>query len=168
MRKYSKNFFHKIIFHIFLFFLSHPQFRSFERQEKQKKHLVVCDDIISKIFIKKRLKKKLSAHIDELLKIMPGDYVVHIDHGIGLFQAVVSREITGIEKEYLEIHYKDEGKLFVPLTELHRVSKYIGSENPHLTSLSGKSWEKKMQKVHEDVHIIAKEILESFAQRKLR
>jgi transcription-repair coupling factor (superfamily II helicase) len=55
----------------------------------------------------------------------------------------------------MEISYKENDKLFVPITEVHRVTKYVGSENPHLTPLSGKLWEKKIQKVHEDIREIA-------------
>lgn len=103
--------------------------------------LFLCDDIINKIFIKRRLKKKLSVDVDLLLKIQNGDYIVHIDHGIGIFKEIVKKKLPSpsgaqsIEKEYLEIHYQKEDKLFVPITEVHRVSKYIGKENPELTPL---------------------------------
>jgi len=128
----------------------------------------ICDDILQKIFIKKRSKKSLSAEIDLLLKIQTGDYIVHIDHGIWLFEGIIKKTLGTIEKEYLEISYKENDKLFVPITEVHRVSKYIGSENPSLTPLSWKVWERKIQKVHEDIREIAEWILQNFAERKLR
>lgn len=133
-----------------------------------KQKIFICDDILAKIFIKKRLKRKLSADVDLLLKIKDGDYVVHIDHGIWIFQGIIKKQLGPITKEYLEISYKENDKLFVPITQVHRVSKYIGSENPHLTPLCGKIWEKKMQKVHEDIREIAQGILKNFAERKLR
>ena len=133
-----------------------------------KKDLYICDDILSKIFVKKRIRKKLSADVDLLLKIKTWDYIVHIDHGIGIFQWLIKRSIVNIEKEYLEIHYQKDEKLFVPITEVSRVSKYVGAENPLLTPLSGKVWEKKMKKVHEDIREIAEELLKIFAERKLR
>lgn len=142
---------------------------SFSYPQKQWKNWIyICDDILSKIFIKKRVRKKLSADVDLLLKIANGDYIVHIDHGIGLFQWIVKKQLWNITKEYLEISYKEKDKLFVPITEVHRVSKYIWSENPKLTPLSGKIWEKKMAKVHEDIQEIAEDILKNFAERKLR
>lgn len=128
---------------------------SFTYREKKVSHVYICDDIISKIFIKKRVRKKLSADIDLLLKIQKGDYIVHIDHGIGIFTGIIEKQLGETKKEYLEIAYKDKDKLFVPITEVQRVSKYVGSENPQLTPLSGKVWEKKMQKIHEDIREIA-------------
>lgn len=56
----------------------------------------------------------------------------------------------------------------MPITEVHRVSKYIGKEHPSLTPLGGKIWEKKMQKIHEDIREIAEELLKNFAERKIR
>lgn len=146
-----------------------PLLTSFSYENPQgEKHIFLADDVISKIFVKRRLRKKLSADIDLLLKIQEGDYIVHIDHGIGVYKGIVKKQLGEIEKEYLEIAYKQEDKLFVPITEVHRVSKYIGKEHPELTPLSGKIWERKMQKIHEDIREIAEELLKNFAERKLR
>ena len=93
---------------------------------------------------------------------------MHIDHGIGIFEGIVKKQLGNIEKEYLEISYLKNDKLFVPITEVQRVSKYIGKENPLLTPLGGKVWEKKMKKIHEDIREIAEELLKNFAERKLR
>lgn len=136
--------------------------------KKEKKDIYICDDILSSIFIKKRVRKKLSADVDLLLKIQKWDHIVHIDHGIWVFEGIVKKELWEIIKEYLEISYLDNGKLFVPITEVKRVSKYVWSENPKLTPLSGKIWEKKMKKIHEDIREIAEWILKNFAERKLR
>jgi transcription-repair coupling factor (superfamily II helicase) len=137
-------------------------------QNKGTQKVIICDDILWKIFIKKRIKKKLSADIDLLLKIQNWDYVVHIDHGIWIFVWIIKKQLWEISKEYMEISYKENDKLFVPITEVNRVSKYVGSENPHLTPLSGKVWEKKIQKIHEDIREIAESLLKNFAERKLR
>jgi len=141
---------------------------SFSYQKNKTSYNYICDDILWKIFIKKRVKKNLSAEIDLLLKIQNGDHIVHIDHGIWIFSWIIKKQLWTIEKEYLEIQYKENDKLYVPITEVHRVSKYIGSENPQLTPLSWKVWERKMQKVHEDIREIAEWILQNFAERKLR
>lgn len=134
---------------------------------KSPREIVICDDNLSKIFVKKRVKKSLSENLDLLLQIKPGDYIVHIDHGIGVFQGIVWKELWNLKKEYLEIHYKNSDKLFVPITEVRRVSKYIGNENPTLTGLSTKEWSKKLEKVGEDVQQVAEELLEIYAARKL-
>ncbi len=129
--------------------------------------IIICDDNLSKIFVKKRLKRSLSENIDLLLQIKPWDFVVHIDHGIWIFHAIVEKEIGNLKKEYLEIDYKNNDKLFVPITEVRRISKYIWNENPQLTGLSTKEWSKKLQKVQEDVQKVAEELLEIYAHRKI-
>nr|MDD3720210.1 CarD family transcriptional regulator [Candidatus Gracilibacteria bacterium] len=135
--------------------------KSFETE----KNIVLCDDNISKIFIKRRVRKNFSSNIDLLLKISNGDYIVHIDHGIGIFNSIVTKELNGIKKEYIEIGYKDNDKLFVPITEVARVSKYVGDENPNLTGLNSKEWDRKIKAVNEDIERIAKELLETYANR---
>ncbi len=144
-----------------------PSMKSFYKTGKGW-YSIICDDIINKIFIRKRLKRKLSEDIDLLLKIQKWDYVIHIDHGVGVFQEIVKKQLWNIEKEYVEIHYKDKDKLFVPITEVGRISKYVGVENPKLTALSGKLWEKKISKIQEDIQKIAEELLQTYAERKLR
>lgn len=132
----------------------------------------ICDDIISKIFIKKRIKRTFSENLDLLLQIKPWDYIVHIDHWVWIFSEIITKEIPDqnwkiIKKEYIKIDYKDNDKLFVPIMEVSRVSKYVWNENPKLTNLWTKDWEKKLAKVSEDVEQIASELLEIYAKRNL-
>lgn len=128
---------------------------------------IITDDNISRIFVKKRIKRSLSKNLDLMMQIKPGDYIVHIDHGIWIFKEIVEKELTWIKKEYITLEYKNNDKLFVPITEVSRVSKYVWVENPKLTGLSTQEWHKKLKKVSEDVEIIAKELLELYAKRKL-
>lgn len=72
-----------------IFSIKSHLYKSFQRDNK----IYICDDIIEKIFIKKRIKKKLSADIDLLLKIQSGDYVVHIDHGVGIFDGIIKKTL---------------------------------------------------------------------------
>ncbi|MCH2188741.1 DEAD/DEAH box helicase [Candidatus Gracilibacteria bacterium] len=130
--------------------------------------LVLCDDVLSRIFIKKRSKKSLSKNLDLLLQIQPGDYIVHKDHGIGIFHEIIEKQLGKNKNEYLEIHYKNNDKIFVPIHEVGRVNKYIGEEHPTLTSLGGNSWEKKLNKVDQDVAKIAEELLTTYAKRKMQ
>lgn len=131
-------------------------------------HYTICDDNISRIFIKRRTKKSFAKNLDLLLQIKPGDFVVHIEHWIWIFTDIIEKELAWIKKEYIEIDYKWEDKLFVPITEIWRVSKYVWNENPKLTSLSTIEWERKLKKVSEDIEKIAGELLEIFAKRKMQ
>jgi transcription-repair coupling factor (superfamily II helicase) len=132
-----------------------------------RKHIVIADDILGPMFVRRREKKSLAKNLDLLLQIKPWDYVVHREHGIALFFAVVKKALGEIEREYIELHYAENDKLFVPLTELYRISKYLGENNPELTRLSGKEWEKTMEKTEEEINAIALDIIETSAKRTL-
>jgi len=90
-----------------------------------------------------------------------GDYVVHIDHGIGIFEGQVNIDGT----DYLKLKYLGNDKLFVPLEAANRVEKYLGQAQPKLTKLSGTQWETLVHRVQDDVRHTARELLELHAQR---
>lgn len=135
---------------------------------KSESFMIICDDNISRIFVKRRIKRNLSKNLDLMMQINTWDYIVHIDHWIWIFREIVTKDLSGIKKEYITLEYKNNDKLFVPITEVSRVSKYVWVENPKLTWLNTKEWEKKLQKAWEDVEKIAKELLEIYAKRKLQ
>jgi transcription-repair coupling factor (superfamily II helicase) len=101
------------------------------------------------------------AHLD-IASLEPGEYVVHIDHGIALFHKLVTMDGA----QYLELHYDKQDKLFVPITKANRVERYVGPPHPRLTRLSGAQWETVVQRVKEDVRQTARELLELQAQRE--
>lgn len=129
--------------------------------------MVICDDILSNIFIKKRYRKSLSKDLDLLLQIKPWDYIVHIDHGVWIFKQIVIKDLSGIKREYVEIEYRDNDKLFVPIWEIYRISKYIWNENPKLTWLNSTEWSKIIKNTEVEVEKIANELLEVYAKRSL-
>jgi len=134
--------------------------------------MYICDDNIARIFVKKRVKKSMSKKLDLLLQIKPWDYVVHVDHWIWIFKQTIEKQLQVwiqkiIKKEYIELEYSWNDKLFVPITEVWRINRYVWVENPKLTWLSTKQWEKTMKKVHENVEEVAGELLEIYAQREL-
>ncbi len=144
----------------------------FLKSFETKKEIIICDDIIREIFIKKR-SKRISTDLDLLLKIKTWDYVVHIEHWIGIFKNIVKKSVFSKEsketiKEYIEIEYLWEDRLFVPISEVSRVNKYIWVENPKLTSLSWNSWEKKLKAVKKQAEEIAEELVEIYAKRVKR
>jgi transcription-repair coupling factor len=128
---------------------------------------IITDDIIGNIFVRSRNKKSIAKHLDLLLSLKPWDLVVHREHGIALFHAVSHKNTGNLEREYLELHYAEWDKLFVPLTEIYRVSKYLGKPDIELTKLSGKEWERTMEKTTEEIEAIALDILETNARRSL-
>ncbi len=106
-------------------------------------------------------------NLDFLTGLRMGDLVVHLDHGIGRFLGVVSRTIDEINREYLEIGYAENDRLFVPIDQADKVSKYVGGEDnePNLTRLGSVEWKNVSQKVKKEAQKIAKELLLLYAKR---
>jgi len=104
-----------------------------------------------------------------LSELHPGDHVVHIDHGIARFAGLVRRAVDGHEREYLELHYAEGDKLFVPTDQLDRVARYIGPSDraPHVTRLSSGDWQRAKQRVRRAVRELARELLSLYAAREL-
>ncbi|MGL5720896.1 MAG: transcription-repair coupling factor, partial [Brevinema sp.] len=101
--------------------------------------------------------------------IQTGDAVVHLNHGIGIFQGIERIKVLDKEKDYILITYADKQKLFVPLEQADLIGRYTGSmdddKKVKLDSLSGKSWQKKRVKAQEDIIRFAKALVESHAKR---
>ena len=106
------------------------------------------------------------AHYTDL---QPGDYVVHVDHGIGCFTGLVNRTIDAIEREYMRVEYADESQLYVPVHQADRISRYLGPDgrNPKLSRLGGTEWRNVKTHVKEAVQEVAEELLELYAQRSV-
>ena len=106
-------------------------------------------------------------NLDFLTGLRIGDLIVHLDHGIGRFLGVVSRTIDDIHREYLEIAYAENDRLFVPVDQADKISKYVGGEEnePHLTRLGSVEWKNVSQKIKKETQKIAKELLKLYATR---
>ncbi len=114
----------------------------------------------------KNINRKKQLFISE---IKDGDYVVHIDHGIGIFSGIEKNKISdNLEKEYAVIIYEGGDKLFVPVESIDRIDKYIGKENPTLHRLSESSmWINKKQRIKENIFKYAGELLDISAKRAI-
>jgi transcription-repair coupling factor (superfamily II helicase) len=104
-----------------------------------------------------------------LADLTPGEYVVHIEHGIARFAGLVRRDVAGNEREFLELQYLDGDRLFVPTEQVDRVSRYIGpsEHRPSLTKLGSQEWPRAKARVRKAVQDIAKELLELYASRQV-
>ncbi len=98
-----------------------------------------------------------------------GDFVVHIDFGIGKYQGLETLKVDGRKKEFLLLYYLNNDKLFVPLEEFNKVQKYVGKDGaPPLTRLGGPSWDKIKAQTKKGIKEIAQDLLKLYAQRKTR
>ena len=101
-------------------------------------------------------------------EIKPGDYVVHMSHGIGKYIGVETLEVGGVHKDYLHIKYGGNDKLFVPTDQVQFLQKYIGNEGdtPKLHRMGGTEWTKARTRAKAAVEDIAQHLIEVYAKRK--
>jgi transcription-repair coupling factor (superfamily II helicase) len=101
--------------------------------------------------------------------MQPGDYVVHTEHGVGAFQGLVTLTVEGVSREYLAVQYAGADRLYVPIHQADRLSKYIGSEDrpPALQRLGTAEWEHVKARAQAAAAEVAKELLDLYATREL-
>lgn len=104
----------------------------------------------------------------ELDHLRVGDYVVHENHGIGLFQGITKMEVEGFAKEYLVIQYAGSDRLYLPVDKLEMLTRYTGPDDkePRLSKLGGTDWEKTKNRVRESIREMAQELLRVYALRQ--
>ena len=132
-------------------FTDHQLFERFHRYKVRKKH-----------------SKSKALTLKELRTLNPGDYVVHIDHGIGRFAGLDKVDVNGNRQEAVRIVYRDDDLLYISIHSLHKISKYSGKETgpPQVSKLGSPEWENKKKKVSRKVKDIAKELIALYAKRK--
>ena len=132
-------------------------------------------DVISEtdIFGKNKRKKKRRTtyegrKIQSFSELKPGDYVVHENHGLGIYQGIEKIEVDKISKDYMKISYAKGGNLYIPATQLDLIQKYAGSDSkkPKLNRLGTQEWTKTKAKVRGAVKEIAKDLVELYAARQ--
>ncbi len=118
---------------------------------------------------KSRPQKMTNAErIKSYTEIKPGDYVVHVHHGIGKYIGIETLEVNGKHKDYLHIRYRADDKLYVPVDQIDLIQKYVGSEDkePKLHKLGGAEWKKTKSKVSSAVQDIADDLIKLYAKRE--
>lgn len=120
----------------------------------------------SKNVLKKRLKsQELFA---DLKNLKPGDFLVHLDHGIGKFTGIEKFQMQTPEpSEYYVLEYAKEDKLYVPVGLERKLSKYVGFSDPKVSGLGSNLWQKTKRKVKEEVEKLAKDLLELYAKKEV-
>ena len=118
--------------------------------------------------INSKKEQRESITLRELNMLHPGDYVVHIDHGIGKFAGLVKTELNGKIQEAIRLTYRDNDVLLVSIHALHRISKYKGKEGiePKINKLGSGAWQKLKDRTKSKVKDIARELIALYAKRK--
>ncbi|BCB66751.1 transcription-repair coupling factor [Haemophilus influenzae 3655] len=108
--------------------------------------------------------------VRNLAELKIGQPVVHLDHGVGRYGGLITLDTGGIKAEYLLLNYANESKLYVPVTSLHLISRYVGGsdESAPLHKLGNEAWAKSRQKAAEKIRDVAAELLDVYAQREAK
>lgn len=138
------------------------------------KYKLVCytDHQIFQRFHKYKVKqsytKGKAITLKALRELQPGDYVTHIDHGVGQFSGLQKIEVNGNMQEAVRIIYRDNDVLYVNINSLHKISKYTGKEGvtPRINKLGSDAWEKLKNKTKKQVKDIATDLIRLYAKRK--
>jgi transcription-repair coupling factor (superfamily II helicase) len=119
---------------------------------------------------RKRAARDPEAVLRDLSELVPGAPIVHIDHGVGRYQGLLKLDVGGESSEFLSIEYAKGDKLYVPVAQLHLVSRYSGTapELAPLHALGGDAWERAKKKAAQKVRDVAAELLAIYAQREAR
>lgn len=145
-------------------------YRGFHLQDK---NILLCTD--REIFgrykrFRTPVREGIALPVAELVDLQPGDYVVHIDHGIGLFKRLKRMAVEERESEFLELGYADGGILYVPIDQIDRVGRYVGGDAaaPALARLGTKTWDRTKARARQAIEDMAEELLELYATRQVR
>jgi transcription-repair coupling factor (superfamily II helicase) len=106
--------------------------------------------------------------IGSLTDLKPGDFVVHINHGVGIYRGLVQRGLPGSEREYLLIEYAGDDRLYVPTDQFDRVQKYLGGEDerPAIHRLGGNEWERTKKKAKKSAQELAGQLIRLYSARR--
>ena len=132
--------------------------------------LVSDADIWGEGYRKSRSRKRAGERISTFTELKVGDFVVHEDHGVGIYRGITRLQSEGTWRDYLLIQYNGNDKLYVPVEQLDRVQRYIGnpSQPPKLNSLGGGEWARQKGKVRESLKTLAFDLKQLYAERERR
>ena len=133
------------------------------------KFVVISEsDIFGRKKKKKKRKKYEGQRIQDFAELKPGDYVVHENHGIGVYKGIEKIEVEKIVKDYMKVVYAEGGVLYIPVAQMDLIQKYAGADakKPRLNKLGTIQWGKTKSQVKKAVQIVAKDLVELYAVRQ--
>ena len=121
-----------------------------------------------RMVLRDRYKKSEALTLREIYDLQPGDYVTHIDHGIGVYEGLQKMQMGDSTQEVIKISYKDGDTLYLSIHALHKISKYVGKEGtpPTIHRLSSGSWEKLKERTKKRVKELAIDLIKLYSERK--
>jgi len=123
-----------------------------------------------RMVLRDRYKKSEALTLREIYDLQPGDYVTHIDHGIGVYEGLQKMQMGGGTQEVIKISYKDGDVVYLSIHALHKISKYVGKDGtpPTIHKLSSGSWEKLKERTKKRVKELAIDLIRLYSERKAK
>ncbi|MBR6903598.1 MAG: DEAD/DEAH box helicase, partial [Bacteroidales bacterium] len=117
-----------------------------------------------------RYKKSEALTLREIYDLQPGDYVTHIDHGVGVYQGLEKKQMGDSTQEVIKISYKDGDTIYLSIHALHKISKYVGKDGtpPTIHRLSSGTWEKLKERTKKRVKELAIDLIKLYSERKAK
>ncbi|MGC6768075.1 transcription-repair coupling factor [Enterococcus sp. LJL51] len=135
------------------------------------KLVVITEKEIFHTVTKKRARRQTISNAERLKSysdLKKGDYVVHVNHGIGKYIGMETLEVDGVHQDYITILYQNDDKLFIPVTQLNLIQKFVAAESktPKINKLGGSEWTKTKRKVSAKIEDIADDLIQLYAVRE--
>ncbi len=137
-------------------------------------HVLTQDNVFEESELRPAVRKPVqrevpAAFLSDFKDLKVGDYVVHVDHGLGIFRGLKQIGVRENLREFVELAYRDEAKLYVPIDRLDLIQKYSGAGEaaPTLDRLGGTSWEKTKSRVKSSMRELAEDLLKLYARREM-
>lgn len=137
----------------------------------QEKIVTITEKEIFQKTTKKQTRRQTVTNAERLKsynELKAGDYVVHANHGIGKYIGMETLEVDGVHQDYMTIIYQNDDKLFIPVTQLNLIQKYVASESktPRINKLGGSEWTKTKRKISSKIEDIADDLIQLYAVRE--
>ena len=125
-------------------------------------------DKYHRFIIRDKYKRSEAFTLKELYDLQVGDYVVHVDHGIGVYQGLAKMEMNGREQEVIKLVYKDDDTLYISIHSLHKITKYVGKDGapPSIHRLGSGVWERTKERTKTRVKELVINLVKLYASRK--
>ena len=123
-----------------------------------------------RVVLNDRYKKSEALTLREIYDLQPGDYVTHIDHGVGVYQGLEKKQMGDSTQEVIKISYKDGDTIYLSIHALHKISKYVGKDGtpPTIHRLSSGTWEKLKERTKKRVKELAIDLIKLYSERKAK
>ncbi len=153
-----------------LLICDHPLQQGFSFPD-QKIHVLSESELFGEMRLGTKIKKRTKPEdVLQFAELGHGDIIVHRDHGLGMYQGLVTMELQGAKNDFMLIEYRDGDKLYLPVDRMNLVSRYEGlsDKKPRLDKLGAQAWKTTKSKIKKEVWKVAEELLDIYATRELR